>query len=330
MTWYTRAPTTPPTTIQIAISLNVWRSKPRESHRRSAIQAATRTPIASRSPYAWIGIGPMSTTPLSGLGIDERTGTAGHRRGRPVGRRVHHPDQFRAVHASSARRPRSVRRRRDRRELPALDHVIHEAVLHGVLAAEDEVAVDVPLDALDRLAAVAGERLDHLPPLRHHLARRDLDVDGLTLHTAPRLVDKHPGVRQAAALPGCARGEQHGSRRRRLAHAGGRDVGTDELHRVVDREQSVHLAARAVDVEVDVLLGVLGLQMQELGHDQVRHRVVDLTGEEDHPLLEQAGAEVEGPLAAGAPLDDGRDEDLAHDASCWCNRTVASCWRAAP
>jgi uncharacterized protein YndB with AHSA1/START domain len=55
--------------------------------------------------------------------------------------------------------------------------------------------------------------------------------------------------------------------------------------------------------------------VQELGHDQVRDRVVDLTREEDDPLLEQAGVEIERALAAGALLDDGRDEDLAHGAS---------------
>jgi hypothetical protein len=57
--------------------------------------------------------------------------------------------------------------------------------------------------------------------------------------------------------------------------------------------------------------------VQELGHDQVGDRVVDLAREEDDPLLEQAGVQVEGPLAAGALLDDGGDEDLAHDASHW-------------
>jgi hypothetical protein len=52
--------------------------------------------------------------------------------------------------------------------------------------------------------------------------------------------------------------------------------------------------------------------MQKLGDDEVRHRVVDLAGEEDHPLLEQAGVEVERALATGALLDDGRDQHLAH------------------
>ena len=129
------------------------------------------------------------------------------------------------------------------------------------MAAENEVAVDVAFDLLDGLPAVTGERLDHLAPLCHHLARRDLDVDGLALHAAPRLVDEHARVRQGAALAGCAGGEQDGGRRRGLAHARGRDVGADELHGVVDREERVHLAAGAVDVQVDVLRRFLGLEV---------------------------------------------------------------------
>jgi len=87
--------------------------------------------------------------------------------------------------------------------------VVDEAVFDGVVAAEDEIAVDVALDPLDGLPAVVRERLDHVTPLRHHLARRDLDVDRLALHASPRLVDEHPRMRQRAALPRRAGGEQH-------------------------------------------------------------------------------------------------------------------------
>ena len=41
----------------------------------------------------------------------------------------------------------------------------------------------------------------------------------------------------------------------------------DKLHRVVDRETRVHAAARRVDVERDVLVGILGLQVQQLRDD---------------------------------------------------------------
>ena len=58
-------------------------------------------------------------------------------------------------------------------------------------------------------------------------------------------------------------------------------VGRDELHRVVDRQAGVDLAARRVDVHADVAVGVGGLQVQELGDDEVGDLVVDRRAEED-------------------------------------------------
>ena len=46
--------------------------------------------------------------------------------------------------------------------------------------------------------------------------------------------------------------------------------GRHVLHRVVDREERRDVAAGRVDVDVDVLLLVLGLEEQHLGADQVR------------------------------------------------------------
>ena len=51
--------------------------------------------------------------------------------------------------------------------------------------------------------------------------------------------------------------------------ADGGHVVVDELHRVVDRHAGVDRAARRVDVEVDVALGVLGGEQQQLRADPV-------------------------------------------------------------
>ena len=72
-------------------------------------------------------------------------------------------------------------------------------------------------------------------------------------------------------LPLVAGGQQHRGDRRRLADARGLHVGTDELHGVVDGEAGGDRAARAVDVEQDVLVGILGLEEQHLGDGQVGH-----------------------------------------------------------
>src|SRR4029079_11684967 len=93
-------------------------------------------------------------------------------------------------------------------------------------------------------------------------------------------------------------GQQHGGGRRSLAEADRGDVVLDELHRVVDGAQRSDVAARAVDVQVDVLVRVLGLQVDQLGADQAGDRVVDRRLQEDDVLLQQARVEVHAALTA--------------------------------
>ena len=93
-----------------------------------------------------------------------------------------------------------------------------------------------------------------------------------------------------------------------LADAVGGDVAGDPLHRVVDRHAGGDAAAGAVDVQVDVGLGVLVGQDQHLGDDQVGHVVVDGRAQDDDAVLEQAGVDIHRPLFAAAPLDDDRDQ----------------------
>ena len=115
-------------------------------------------------------------------------------------------------------------------------------------------------------------------------------------------------VRQRRALALRARRQQQRAHRHRHADAHRRDVGLDELHRVVDREARVDAAAGRVDVDRDVLVGILALQVQQLGDDEVRDLVVDRRAEEDDPLVEQPRVDVELALAARGALDDHRDQ----------------------
>ena len=167
------------------------------------------------------------------------------------------------------------------------------------LAAQDEVAIEVGADPLGGLAGGGDEDVDH--PLAHldGLAHLDLHVDRLALHPAVRLVQQHPGVRQRGAHARRAGGEQHAGGRGGLADAGGGDRRAHERHRVVDGEHADHVAARRVDVEVDRLVGVLRLEEQQLGHDEVGDLVVDRRAEEHDPLAEQPRVDVVGTLAAG-------------------------------
>ena len=109
-------------------------------------------------------------------------------------------------------------------------------------------------------------------------------------------------------LPLRAAGQQQRAHRHRDADDHRRDVGLDELHRVVDREAGVDRAARRVDVDRDVLVRVLGLEVEHLRDDQVGDLVVDGVAEEDDALVEQARVDVELALSAGGALDDHRDQ----------------------
>ena len=110
------------------------------------------------------------------------------------------------------------------------------------------------------------------------------------------LMDHQLRVRKRKPLAGCA--ARHDHRRGRHAHAEAdrRDVGAHVLHRVVDRHARVRGAAGRVDVERDVALGVVGLEQQELGDDQVRDLVVDLVAEEDDAFAQEARVDVERAL----------------------------------
>jgi hypothetical protein len=120
-------------------------------------------------------------------------------------------------------------------------------------------------------------------------------------------VDQHAGVLEGEALALGAGGQDDGRGGRGLPHADGLDLRLDELHRVVDRRQRGERATGAVDVHVDVAVRVLGLEVQQLGHDDVRDAVVDRGAQEDDPLLEEPAVDVERALAARGLLDDDRD-----------------------
>ena len=109
---------------------------------------------------------------------------------------------------------------------------------------------------------------------------------------------------------GAPDGEQHGGHRGALTDADGRHVGLDVLHRVVDGQTARDRAARRVDVEADVLLGIGALEVQELRDDQVGDVVVDLRAEEHDAVVEQTRVDVEAALASAGLLDDDRDEGL--------------------
>src|SRR4051812_17895052 len=136
----------------------------------------------------------------------------------------------------------------------------------------------------------------------------DLDVGRLALKTRADLVDQDLRVRQRHPLALRPAGQQQRTHRHRDADADRRHVRLDEVHRVVDRETRVYGAARRVDVDRDVLVRILGLEMQELRHDEVGDLVVHGGPQEDDPLVQQAAVDVERALPTGGLFDDHRYE----------------------
>jgi len=128
------------------------------------------------------------------------------------------------------------------------------------------------------------------------------------------LVDEHPRVGQDVTLARSAGRQQHGGGRAGLPDAHGRDVGDEELHRVVDGEQAGHVAAGGVDVQEDVAARSLGVEVEELGDDEVRRCLVDLRTEEHDARAEQSRVQVDEPLALRRLLGDGGDDE-GHPAS---------------
>ena len=112
--------------------------------------------------------------------------------------------------------------------------------------------------------------------------------------------DLRVGQGQTLALR--PRRQQESAHAGRQPNADGGHVTLDILHGVIDGHARGHRAAGAVDVELDLLVRILALQIQQLGHHQGGGGVVDLLRQENDAVVEQTGKNVIGPLATGGLL----------------------------
>ncbi len=98
-------------------------------------------------------------------------------------------------------------------------------------------------------------------------------------------MDHNFGVGQSQTLALGPGGQQEGPHGGRHADADGGHVALDILHGIVDGHARRDGAAGAVDIELDILIRVLGLQVQQLGNHQRGGGVVDLLGQHDNPVV---------------------------------------------
>ncbi|CAM2154832.1 Prolipoprotein diacylglyceryltransferase [Paraburkholderia tropica] len=186
--------------------------------------------------------------------------------------------------------------------------LIDQTIGLRVVAGHEVVAVGVARDALDRLTRMVREQLVQALLQVQDFPRLDFDVRRLAARAAERLVNHHARVRQREALALLAGCQQERAHAGREAHAKGRNVRLDELHRVVDRHAGRHRTARAVDVQADVLVRIFAFEKQQLGDHEIGRLVVHFTDQEHHALLQQTRVDVVRTLAAAARLHDDRHE----------------------
>ena len=116
------------------------------------------------------------------------------------------------------------------------------------------------------------------------------------------LMDEDPGVGQGQALTGAAGGQQNRSSGGGLPQAHCLHLRLDVLHSVVNGRQRGEGAAGTVDVHRDQPVRILGLQDQQLGHDVVGGRIIDLHPHEDDAILEELGVGVLALESVGCAL----------------------------
>ena len=154
--------------------------------------------------------------------------------------------------------------------------VVDEAVFFRLFGCHVVVAVGVTGYRCDVFARVLGEQFVQPVASAQKLPGMYFDVDRLALGAAPGLVDHDLSVRQRTRAPflRLPTGTHHAGRK---TDADGAHPGTDQLHRVVNRQARRNASARAVDVQVDVLFRVLGFEEKKLCDDEVGYVVVDWT-----------------------------------------------------
>ena len=136
---------------------------------------------------------------------------------------------------------------------------------------------------------------------------RDLDLRGLALCTARRLVNHDLSIRKDHTLALRTAGQEEGTHRCSHADTDGGYIALDVTHGIVDRHTVRDHATRAVDVQADVLIRILGLEVQKLCDDEGSGIMIHFISEEDDTLIQKTGEDVIGTLSSGCRLNDIRN-----------------------
>ena len=116
-------------------------------------------------------------------------------------------------------------------------------------------------------------------------------------------MDHDLGIGQRHTLALGAGAQQKRAHRSRQTDADGRDIALNVLHGVVDGHTCGDAAAGAVDIELNVLIRILGFQVKQLGNHQACGGVVHFFGQEHDAVVQQTGENVIAALAAAGLLN---------------------------
>lgn len=137
-------------------------------------------------------------------------------------------------------------------------------------------------------------------PSSHHHHHGESNVRSLSSIASTRLMQHDTRMLQSIPFPFGACRQQQRPHRRRLPHTNRANRRANILHGVIDRQSSGDRASGGVDVHVDLLLGGLSLEEEELRDDGRTEAVVDWTVEAYYPLLQQTRVDVVCEVSAGA------------------------------
>ena len=190
--------------------------------------------------------------------------------------------------------------------VPRLIDFVDDAVLQRFFRAHEVVAFHILLHALYILTGHFGHHTGHFFLGLHQPFSPDGHVGGLTLCAAQGLMDHDLAVRQRQTLALLARHHQERAHAGGHADAHGAHVGLDIVHGVKDRHACGHAAARAVDVKRNIAVRVFHFQKQKLRDHQISGIIVNFPAQENNPVLQKAGVNIEGAFSPVGLFDHHR------------------------
>ena len=100
-------------------------------------------------------------------------------------------------------------------------------------------------------------------------------------------MNQNARVRQREPFTFGAGRQQQRAHRGAHADADRGHIGTDKLHRVVDRHTRSDRSARRIDIKVNVLFGIFSFEEKQLGDNQVCDLIVDRRAEKNDVVFQQ-------------------------------------------